>query len=65
MNTTRLIAAVAATCLVNADESPSPEVAEAKTPKRPGSKWATGRRRELSKAPREPKGFFRGARVRW
>ncbi len=33
-----------------------------KTPTRPGSQWATGKRRR-SKTKGEPKGFFRGAVV--
>lgn len=34
-----------------------------KTPTRPGSKWATGRRRVLNDPPREKAGFHQGALV--
>lgn len=34
-----------------------------KAPSRPGSKWATGRRRVLADAPREKPGFYQGALV--
>lgn len=34
-----------------------------KTPTRPGSKWATGKRRVLADPPRERPGFFQGALV--
>lgn len=33
------------------------------TPTRPGSKWATGKRRVLKDAPRERPGFHQGALV--
>lgn len=44
--------------------TPEPEVAvPVKTPSRPGSQWATGKRRVAKRKP-EKSGFSRGARVK-
>lgn len=38
-------------------------MSDVKVPTRPGSQWATGKRREPKRYRSEPKGFFRGAKV--